>query len=280
MVASRADLQEAIHGAAGNFRDPLIDLLEYDSGAGAPSSTPDRIGKWYLDTTGDDFYISIGTDSSADWIAFGSGLTVAEMAFLDGVVAGTRTADKAIVVDSAGTIDAIDVDALSLNGVLVTADSGEINILNGATLTVAELNGLDNSAAYVEGISPVLVASATYDFAVEGGAQAAIGLGVTIPADCLILDGMVDVQTTLISSGDNATIALHVEAANDVVVAVAIGTGTPWDQGLRAIVPAGVIANAIKTTAAREITATIAVENVTAGKFVVHLRYVKTLVDV
>lgn len=37
------------------------------SGAGVPSSTPDKRGDIYVDTTNLKIYISTGTGSSADW---------------------------------------------------------------------------------------------------------------------------------------------------------------------------------------------------------------------
>ena len=43
------------------------DLIQ--SGAGAPSSTPDFIGQMYTDTTNFILYVAKGTGSSADWIA-------------------------------------------------------------------------------------------------------------------------------------------------------------------------------------------------------------------
>ena len=184
----------------------------------------------------------------------GATLTVAELNILDGV---TSTAAELNILDG------------------VTATAAELNILDGVTSTAAELNSLDDSAAFGDGLSRVRVATATYDFAVDGGAISAIDLGVTLPDNAMILDGMVDVITTLTSAGDTATIALHAEAAGDIVAAIAINDGTnPWDAGLRAIKQLGTSTTATKLTAARAITATIAVEAVTAGKFVVFLRYV------
>ena len=127
-------------------------------------------------------------------------------------------------------------------------------------------------------LSSVQIAIATYDFAVDGGAISTItpSKGYNLPDNAIILDGMVDVITTLTSAGDLATIAIQTEAANDIVTAVAIGTGTPWDAGLRAIIPLGTNTTAIKLTAARDIKIVIAVEALTAGKFHTILRYITT----
>ena len=167
-------------------------------------------------------------------------------------------------------------------GVAITPSAAELNILDGATVTTAELNKIDQSAAdvYVDGFTQARWAQATWDFAVDGGAISAIDLGVSIPANSVIVGGVLDVQTTCTSGTDAGTGALSVEGANDIVTAVAIGTGTPWDQGLQVIIPKWTAATFVKTTAARAITFTIAVEAFTAGKFTISLAYIPTLVNV
>lgn len=127
-----------------------------------------------------------------------------------------------------------------------------------------------------DGLGVVHLARATYDFAEHGGAISAIGLGVTIPDNAIVLGGLIDVLTTLTTAGaDAGTIAVHVQTAGDIVAAVAVSDGAnPWDAGLHAVIPAYTAATAIKLTAAREITATIAGQAVTAGKFEVFLLYV------
>lgn len=128
-----------------------------------------------------------------------------------------------------------------------------------------------------EGLHSYRVARAVWDFAVDGGgAPGAIGLGVTLPQYARIVGGTLMVVTTCQSATDAGTGAISVEGANDIVNAVAIGVGTPWDAGPQAIIPK---ANTPETTgiscsAAREITFTTAVEAFTAGKFVLHLLYV------
>jgi hypothetical protein len=109
--------------------------------------------------------------------------------------------------------------------------------------------------------------------------QAAHGLGVTIPDNAVIVGGFVDVNTTFESTAggtDKATIALHVESANDFVSAVAIETGTPWDAGRQAAIPKinTPETTAIKLTDNREITATVGVCALTAGKATVYVFYV------
>ncbi len=152
-------------------------------------------------------------------------------------------------------------------------DPGDIGIRRFNTT-----NGRDEVFDGSQWTAPVSLVYATYDFAVDGGAISTItpAIGFTIPDNAIILDGMVDVITTLTSSTDAATIAIQALAANDIVTAVAISTGTPWDAGLQAIIPLGTAATAIKMTSAQAIKVVIAVEAVTAGKFNVILRYIVT----
>jgi hypothetical protein len=75
----------------------------------------------------------------------GSTLSGAELAFVDGVTAGTVTASKAVVVDADKHIDTIVIadGGLKLGattGTAVTATAAELNILDGATVTTAEVN--------------------------------------------------------------------------------------------------------------------------------------------
>lgn len=127
-----------------------------------------------------------------------------------------------------------------------------------------------------KGLGVPRVACATYDFAVDGGAVAAHPLGVEIPKGAVVVDSLIDVLTTCVGdTGETATMAIHLQSANDIVSAIAIGdTGAPWDAGLHAGVPVGTAATSIKMTADRQITATIGTEAFTAGKFRVWIHYV------
>lgn len=121
------------------------------------------------------------------------------------------------------------------------------------------------------------VAKAVYDFAVNGGAIAAIPLtGDQLPSGAIILGGLVEVVTPP-TSGDAATLALKIEGADDLIAATVI-SGVPWSTGgLKSVVPVFTGATAIKTTAVRSIVATPAVGTLTAGKFNVYLVYIDTL---
>src|SRR5215210_3088614 len=122
---------------------------------------------------------------------------------------------------------------------------------------------------------------------------AAYGLGVYLPTKAIITNVFVDVVTTFTSATDAATIALKAQAADDIVAAVAISTaGDVWDAGIHGSkigypnfgadaahdsaveVAALFAASMLKLTAARELTATVAVEALTAGKANIYVEYV------
>lgn len=122
---------------------------------------------------------------------------------------------------------------------------------------------------------------------------AAHGLGVFLPAGAVLIGAFVDVITTFTSATDAATIALAtLQSANDIVSALAISDATNiWDAGLHAgkigypnfgadaahdsqvEVAALFAASFLKLTARRELTATVAVEALTAGKANIYVAY-------
>ena len=152
--------------------------------------------------------------------------------------------------------------------------------------------------ALESGLSTRYIASAVYDTAANDSAGtanttiAAHGLGIYIPTKAIIINAWVDVITTFTSATDAATIALKVEGTGDLRAAIAISDASNvCDAGLHGLL-AGSYAEAtvagdtaildaarkaasfIKTTAEREIIATVAVEALTAGKAIVFVEYV------
>jgi hypothetical protein len=129
---------------------------------------------------------------------------------------------------------------------------------------------------------------------------AAHGLGVFIPMNAVITNVFYDVVTTFTSAAnDTATIAIHIMTANDCVSAIAISNVTnPWDVSIHttkvgaptlsefhasnnptAVQYATTLVSApaltmIKTDANCEITATVAVQALTAGKLNIFVEYV------
>lgn len=115
---------------------------------------------------------------------------------------------------------------------------------------------------------PLVVLGFTYDVDEDGGDIGPIGLArARVPAGTIIVAGCIDVIETFESSSDTATIAISTEAADDIVAAVAINNGTPWDAGLHAVVP--VLSDPtkwIKASADRDIRITVGVEKLTKGR--------------
>jgi hypothetical protein len=122
---------------------------------------------------------------------------------------------------------------------------------------------------------------------------AAHGLGVYIPSKAVITRVFYDVVTTFTSATDAGTVAIHAQSANDILAAVAISAaGDVLDAGLHGTkigfpnfgadaahdsaveVAALFAATMLKTTAEREITATVAVEALTAGKANIYVEYI------
>lgn len=110
--------------------------------------------------------------------------------------------------------------------------------------------------------------------ATGGKAIGAHGLGLTLPVGAVITRAFYDVITTFTSATDAGTIALHLNAANDVVSAIAISNAAnAWDAGLHITAVIETAATMFKLTADRELTATVAVEALTAGILRVYVEY-------
>jgi len=140
------------------------------------------------------------------------------------------------------------------------------------------------------------IAVATFDPSGNSDQRAvgAYGLGVYLPSKAVITKAWYDVVTTFASAGSDAgTIALHAQAADDIVAATAISAaGDIFDAGIRgtkigfpnfgadaahdsaAEVAALFAASMLKLTAVRELTATVAEQALTAGKLNLYVEYV------
>lgn len=148
------------------------------------------------------------------------------------------------------------------------------------------------------GLATKYVATAIFDTAaldssgVANTTIAAHGLGVFLPTKAVITRFWFDVVTTFTSATDAATIAYSAQSANDLLSALEISNAQNiHDAGIHAGIPgfpnmgadaahdsqvevaALFAASMIKLTAEREITATVAVEALTAGKAVLFVEY-------
>lgn len=148
-----------------------------------------------------------------------------------------------------------------------------------------------------DGLTVPKIATATFDTAandssgVSNKTVAAHGLGVYLPDNAIITRAWVDVITTFTTANDSGTIALKAQTADDLVAAIAISDASAvWDAGVRGALPnnyaldgsaltaiamaAARAGSRIKTTAERELTATVATQALTAGKLVLYVEYV------
>lgn len=120
---------------------------------------------------------------------------------------------------------------------------------------------------------PVEYVPFVYDFDVHGGEVEAIELDAVVPERCIVLDGVIDVVDALTSDGA-AQVAIHVQTADDILAAAVLGTnGT---EGLHDVVPVGTAATAIKMTADGNVTLTVTVAALTAGKLYGFLRVLRS----
>lgn len=110
----------------------------------------------------------------------------------------------------------------------------------------------------------------------------AYGLGVVLPINAVVVGGFYEVHTAFTSAnGNNGTIAISVNGANDILTATAVSDAGLGTIGRKAIVPKASTpeSTSVKCTAAREVTATVAVSALTAGRLTGHLWYVVTEVS-
>lgn len=122
---------------------------------------------------------------------------------------------------------------------------------------------------FLEGVSRKYVRF-EYDFAVDGGAVGAITLrGPSIPAGTVVVGATLDVTTT-VTGGAGATVSLDLEAAADLRAAATLATA----PAMNGVAVKGLLAP-VKTSAARSVVATVAVNALTAGKFTVLLETVQ-----
>ena len=118
------------------------------------------------------------------------------------------------------------------------------------------------------------VAMFEFDFDLHGGLVSTITVeNDVIPDDAVIQDGFIEVKTAVVGGG-GATIALHINASEDIVAAT--GKASFSAGALLDVVCDGTAANMIKTAAKQNLSVVIAGAALTAGKFWVCLRYIVT----
>jgi hypothetical protein len=135
-----------------------------------------------------------------------------------------------------------------------------------------DIDAAEAAIVVTQGTHKIKTVTATYDFAVDGGDVGAISSSLTIPDNAVIVGCYIDILTAMSSTGNNGTMAVHLQSANDILSAVDGDTLS----GIVACVPTGTAASSFKLTAARVLTFTIATNAMLSGKFVVVIRYAVT----
>lgn len=150
------------------------------------------------------------------------------------------------------------------------------------------------------------IIKAKYNYTDNGGTIGTYGLGAIIPDGAIVVNVFYYVNTTFETTGaDAGTIAIQIEAANDVVSALAVSNAANiWDAGVHSTkIPFGSVASAladnayaldpeggiindvgklkergtppyIVTTTDRELSVVVATQNVTAGDMDIYVEYV------
>jgi hypothetical protein len=140
---------------------------------------------------------------------------------------------------------------------------------------------VDGEEVDIKGVGLGFLRVARFSFDPSGDATlrtaAAHGTGVEIPAQSIVVGGFFEVNTAFTSAAGTATIAIHVQGANDIQTAAAVSGAPGSTTGLKAIVPKANTpeSTGIKCTADREITVTVGVQALTAGKLTGYLYYVE-----
>ncbi len=96
---------------------------------------------------------------------------------------------------------------------------------------------------------------------------------VELPEHAIIVGGFYDVNTAFDSANSTATIAIHVEGANDILSALIVSNPGLGTIGRKAIIPKFTTpeSTSVKTTDDRVITVTVAEQALTAGKLTGYL---------
>lgn len=190
------------------------------------------------------------------------------------VYGGAVTRGDPLTSDASGRAITATTDGQSIIG--HAAISGVLNDIGFVKINIHTHFGVQATA----GNTFKSLAIATFD-ATGGKAIGAHGLGVYLPDNAIVVRSWYENLTTFTSATDAGTIALGVptDAAAGIKAAVAISNGAnAWDAGLVEGLQTGAISAAMtKLTAERELTATIAVEDLTAGKLRLYAEYVVSI---
>lgn len=169
----------------------------------------------------------------------------------------------------------------SLNVPTAVALTGDVTVSNAGVTAVG--TGKVTQAMLVTpqttGLGVRRVGYSVFDPSTVSGDRTigAHALAATVPINAFVTGCWYWVETTFTSATDAGTIALSIEGANDEVTAIAISDVTnPWDTSAKpveGITKIETTSTWLVTTAARAVTATVAVEALTAGKMHIWCEY-------
>lgn len=152
----------------------------------------------------------------------------------------------------------------------------EYNSLNALVVSTGAINEAMLSGYGIDGLHAKRIARATYDFDVNGGVAGDIGLGVSLPVNAVIVRSWYTVLTPFTSDDSTATVALSIPV-DDVegIAAAAALSANNYTAGHHEGIQTGTAANfSEQTTEDRELTLTIGVQDLTAGKLILFCEYV------
>lgn len=172
------------------------------------------------------------------------------------------------VLIAAGIVSMIAIGAIS------TDKKYKLNHYMGKTAEEVALGTLVQQGGTTDlaqdGVEPLKMVVATYDFSVSGGSSAAsIDLGQLLPSGAVVRRSFLDVITQPVGSG--ASVRITSEASGDILASSAVSGLT---IGRTDGVSTGSVANMKKMTASRELYLEVFNHDLTAGKFRVYVEYV------
>lgn len=129
------------------------------------------------------------------------------------------------------------------------------------------------TAALDENFGDVRKVVAT-DIAVADLAVGTNSLGATVPDNAVVVGGYLDVTTGLGATGVTATVALELNGSADILAAVAYTNASGLNTaGIKAVIPVGTAATAVKMTGARTLNVVVTEHAFTSGVINVILEY-------
>jgi hypothetical protein len=222
-------------------------------------------------------FVGNGTNLATD-VAVTGDVTITNLGVTaiasDIIVNADVKTDAAIAYSKLATLTSGNILVGSAGNVATSvAMAGDVTIVAAGTTAIGANKVLESMVvgSSAAGLNMLRVAHGVFDPSGVAGDRtiAPHTLGATLPDNAIVLCAWYEVLTTCTSATDAGTIAISIQGANDVVSAIAISdVSNPWDAAalpIEGIPKIETTATWLKTTAARAMTATVAVEALTAG---------------